>query len=328
MGSKARNVLLGIAGGMQGYQQAAKMERDQETQKLKEKFMQLQIEEQKDKLIDSGLKREKQAKLRRALREKIASGQQVQFEDIAEFADVDDTMKFLMEMSKEKQKATAEASKLQGFAPGSLVTQGGQPLFQVPDRSKILSPEEEEQKVRIGQATRRPRLLTPEEEAQQTRIAGAKAAAVQAEKPIEGQAQTALSNIREFEEIINNVEKNFDANFLGPLRNLPLVPGTRRRIGMISPKESEFQRAIKDLGDLKLRIRSGAQTAEPEFRRLVSTLPEPSDVDPMVFLSALKRVKESIAAQKAERIKLSTTPRKELKQESPKQGRLVPRPPQ
>lgn len=332
MASRARNALLGIAGGVQGYLQAAQMERQEEEHRLKQKLVDLQVQGLQDKLIDSGLKRERQSQLRLALKQKVASGEQIKPEEFLQFLDEDETGKFLLELAKEARAREAEANKIQ-FAPaGSGIIQGGRLLGIMPQKETTpkIGTDREAIRMELTEQLGREPTMAEVNRLHQTRsveTAGQKFNITipgreqllefsQGVKPVEGQAQTALANITEFEGILNEITKNFKPDYLGPIRNLPLVPGTRRRIGMISPQESEFLRSLKDLQDLKLRIRSGAQTAEPEFRRLVQSLPEPTDVDPLTFISALNRVKRSVQAQKEARIKLATTPRKELKKPS------------
>ena len=322
MGSKARNVLLGIAGGIQGYQQAAKMERDQETQKLKEKFMQLQIEEMKDKLVNSGVERENEAKFRLMIKDKQARGEKITPEDIAQFSKISESVKLYDALLKPVQP------KIHSFGPEQTIMQetpeGLTALFQTGPKtvpSKLLSPEEEEQKVRIGQATQRPRLLTPEEEAQQTRIVGAKAAAVQAEKPLESGVQKELLAT---EKILDNARMaliNFDENFVGPgaarkgamKESFGETPIIGRLVGgPISEKETTFRQSFSALKNAIRNKDFGAALTEFEAAEANKAL---SDLEksPTSVRTALRRL--GILFNKAlERQRmLAITPRRQLK---------------
>ena len=327
MGSRARNVLMGIAGGMQGYQQAVKLDREEEEHKLKKQFMEQQIDVYKDKLIESGTKRENAAKFRLMLKEKKGRGEKITAEDIMGYADIDEGVKFVLENLKEefkaKQAATAEENKLQFGPAGSSAFRGGQFLMTMPEKtppSKLLTLEEEEQKIRIGQATQRSRLMTPEEEAQQIRIFGAK----QDIKPLESGVQKELLFTEKILENARMALINFEEGFVGPgaakqgalkeaLGETPIIG--RLVGGPLSEKEATFRQSFSALKNAIRNKDFGAALTTFEAAEADKAL---SDLgkSPTSVRVALRRLgvlfKNALERQRM----LAITPRSQLKKEA------------
>jgi len=156
-----------------------------------------------------------------------------------------------------------------------------------------------------------------------------KAAATTRGEPVPSEATKDIAQLETLtDKTLSDIRKNFNPNFLGPVKGTNIALETRRRVGSmigapLQQQETAFRLALNDADDLILRIRSGAQINEDEFRRMKAMLPKATD-EPQVFLSALDRFEKQAKFYIERRKKLLTTPRGELS--TPKRGRLVPIP--
>lgn len=273
MGSKARNVLMGIAGGMQGFQQAAKLEQQEEELKLKKKFMEQQMEVYKDKLVESGTKRENTTKFRLMLKEKRDRGEKITPEDLGQYLEVDEGARFYKDLFEAESKREAEASKLQFGPAGSVGFVGKTPMFQLPEKTTTpkIGTDREAVRMELQQTLGREPTMAEVNTLHQKRavetagqkfnitipgrveVAGAGPAAAAAATPPAPSIQKDMLATEQILSDVNNAIVSFSADFLGPARGrlggLKETFGETPLIGKFvggpaSAKESSFRQAV------------------------------------------------------------------------------------
>lgn len=136
-------------------------------------------------------------------------------------------------------------------------------------------------------------------------------------KPLPPSVQAAITSLNSLDRQAENIRSNFDAGFLGPIKGTDTAFEARRRVGSyigtpLGKQETVFRQSLKDANDMILRARSGAQINEQEAKRLREMLPKATDQDG-VFLAGLDRFQAEIKSMLADRVKLGTTPRTEVK---------------
>lgn len=140
--------------------------------------------------------------------------------------------------------------------------------------------------------------------------AGLTTAAKREETPITGEAAGKLSELNNLIRIIDeDVVANFKPEYVGPVAGR--VGAAKRFAGMVGSQEAVFRSAVADIQDMLLRARSGAQINEQEYQRLLKIAPN-INFGVEDFLASLGRFKKVVEGLRAEKLKLATTPKKEL----------------
>jgi hypothetical protein len=128
--------------------------------------------------------------------------------------------------------------------------------------------------------------------------------------------QTQVSALDNLSTTIGDIAKNFDEQFLGPVKGMDAAFNARRTAGglignPLTKQEVVFRQAIKDANDQLLRARSGAAITESEYSRLAGMLPKATD-EPGVFQASLERFRNQTKTLRDAKINLGTTPRNQL----------------
>ncbi len=147
-------------------------------------------------------------------------------------------------------------------------------------------------------------------------VATRKALGTSAGSPLPPSTQKDITGLEGAIRQIDNIEKNYDETFLGPIKGTDAAFEFRRKLGgyvnsPLGEQETVFREALKDVGDQLLRARSGAQINETEYKRLRSMLPQATD-EPQVFDAGLKRFKNEMGSMIARKTELGTTPRSQI----------------
>ena len=130
-------------------------------------------------------------------------------------------------------------------------------------------------------------------------------------------------------DIIDQIESNFDPNFIGPLRGQDWDLSLRRmgistKLGRpkVGAKESDFRQLVSELGNRKIYTESGKTINEGEFKRIQNALAKVTDANPETFKSALNLIRNLTKTGSLWTEQAAKTPRGEIG----KPGRLVPLP--
>ena len=125
--------------------------------------------------------------------------------------------------------------------------------------------------------------------------------------------QKGMANLSTLKRITARIKKNFNADFVGKADFL--LGAAREFTGKISKEEVTFRKDVAELGEIVLRMRSGAQINESEFERITKVLSRLSDQE-NVFKDSLDRTIEEISAIIDSKVHLATTPKGELSSSS------------
>jgi hypothetical protein len=101
--------------------------------------------------------------------------------------------------------------------------------------------------------------------------------------------------------VINDIEKNFDEGFVGPIAGR-IGEAKSVTVGN-SPKEASFRAAVSSLKNQLLKLRSGAAVTDQEFERILSELPTENDPTEN-FKQKLRQTKENVDLLKTTRTNL------------------------
>lgn len=138
----------------------------------------------------------------------------------------------------------------------------------------------------------------------------------EAGKPLEASVQKEITGLEGALRQVENIEKNLDPAFLGPIRGRDFTFEARRQVGgavgrPLPDAETNFRQSLKDVQDQLLRARSGAAISPGEFDRLTSILPKATD-EPEVFSAGLARFKTELTKAIQSKAKLGVTPRNQI----------------
>ena len=112
-------------------------------------------------------------------------------------------------------------------------------------------------------------------------------------KPAPSQERENLNKLFEFRIKLSRIENLFDPAFVGRFEG-GISGATREFLGVsITKKEVMFRQVVKDIADTLLRLRSGAQINEQEYKRLSKLVPTVGLPDE-VFLARLQSLAKSI----------------------------------
>lgn len=101
-----------------------------------------------------------------------------------------------------------------------------------------------------------------------------------------------LNKLFEFRQKLDRIATEFEGGFVGRLEGP--VGALKELTGLgVKEKESAFRQVVKDIADTLLRLRSGAQINEQEYRRLTKLVPTLNLPD-KVFLARLKSLTTAI----------------------------------
>ena len=112
-------------------------------------------------------------------------------------------------------------------------------------------------------------------------------------KPAPSGERQSLNRLFEFQSQLRRIDTNFNEDYVGRMQGL--LGGIKEFTGMgVTEKESIFRQIVKDIGDTLLRLRSGAQINEQEYKRMLKLVPTIKLPD-KVFLARLKSLMENIS---------------------------------
>lgn len=114
------------------------------------------------------------------------------------------------------------------------------------------------------------------------------------------------------------LSQDMDARHRADQEKYDLVPGAyagnfRLFLGIAHPEEVQFRRAVRDIADMLLRARSGAQINEQEYQRLKAALFQETD-EPGTFVPSLARFQQELHDMQLTLLNTSTKSAEELKQ--------------
>ena len=116
---------------------------------------------------------------------------------------------------------------------------------------------------------------------------------IQLGKPAPSQERESLNKLFEFKGKLTRIANLFDPRYVGRVQG-GVLGAAREFFGVaIGNKEAMFRQIVKDIADTLLRLRSGAQINEQEYRRLTKLVPT-VDLPDNVFLARLESLTDSI----------------------------------
>jgi len=188
----------------------------------------------------------------------------------------------------------------QGVPPG----QEGAAIQQAQQYLQNLTVEE---KTRLEQATLPGRLDV-------SRAQGENAARLErTEKPMEGEAAKAVSDLSTLRTMTDDLAALYKPAFTGPVTGR--TGYLREQVGSMDPQETAFRRTAGDIADILARLRTGAAFPASEQARLERLAPGPND-PPEVFQSKLQSFQRSLEQMRESRLRVGTTGREQLRQET------------
>lgn len=153
---------------------------------------------------------------------------------------------------------------------------------------------------------------TPAQKLERSRQLGVAAAEVEkSAKPLTGEAAKSVAQLDTLLEMTDDVETLFDPKFVGRITG-SIGGAAREFTGEIADQEVEFRRVTRDIKDMLLRARSGAQINEQEFKRLSDLTPSPSQPE-KVFKARLRGFRRAVQQLRDNRVRISTTGRGALR---------------
>lgn len=132
------------------------------------------------------------------------------------------------------------------------------------------------------------------------------------EKPLEGEAAKAVSDLTTLRQLTDDVGALRHNDYTGPV--VGRTGYLREQAGTMSQQETAFRRTVKDMTDILARLRSGAALPPSELARLESLVPSVND-PPETFQAKLQSFQRAIEQQRASRLQTATTPRAQLREQ-------------
>ena len=164
-----------------------------------------------------------------------------------------------------------------------------------------------------------------DQEKQQGRVevaaaTGREAARLSQEKPLEGEAAKAVSELTAMQTMTDDVTDMFSTDYTGQFAGR--WGAVKQWTGNASQREVVFRRVVNDMKDQLLRARSGAAITQSEYERLSNLVPNLTD-PPTTFQAKLLGFRRGLDQSKAARLQTATTGRGSLREQS---GDITPLP--
>lgn len=199
-----------------------------------------------------------------------------------------------LELFQKSLLSTKDQMKLQGFSPGTTIFKGGEEMKTLepktptpPTPSYELFVDDKGQQAYLEKGAK-----VPEGWSRADKKAGG-GVTINMPKAAPASERESLNKLFTFESQLGRIEELYDPKFVGraegPLGAVKEATG----VGA-SARESEFRQVINDISDTLLRLRSGAQINEQEYKRMRKLVPT-SNLPEKVFNARLKSLKTSIA---------------------------------
>lgn len=182
-----------------------------------------------------------------------------------------------------------EQSKPQAFSAGSVVTQKGEDPFQVPfkpDKPDFeLFEDGEGNQAYLKKGAAVPRGFTRMEKK-------GGGVTINMPKAAPSGEREKLNKLFEFKSQLDRIKEQYNPKYVGRVEGV--VGAGKELTGVGADKdESKFRQVVKDIADTLLRLRSGAQINEQEYKRLSKLVPTLNLPD-TVFLARLESLTKAI----------------------------------
>jgi len=198
----------------------------------------------------------------------------------------------------ERDKLKAKETELKGFGPGTTIFRGGQELG-----TTSFAPQKGfEPDVFRNRETGDQIYVTPGSEIPPgyEKVQGSGVTVNMPGAAPSGERES-LNKLMEFQSQLERIQTKYDPAFVGRLDSVK--GGLKELTGVgADKKESVFRQIVKDIGDTLLRLRSGAQINEQEYKRmqkLVPTLGLPDEVFLARLDSLANAIKRSIQVRQS-----------------------------
>lgn len=151
------------------------------------------------------------------------------------------------------------------------------------------------------------------EQTRQISLTGGKAKATSENTPLPPQVQDKIASIDDFKRTIDRLITNAKDSYSGPVRGRTYelarqgIPGFAK----VTDAEAAWRSDLANAISILVNVRSGQQSAEPEFKRLAGIVGTAND-DPKVLMSSLKNMQKQLVDIQNERKKLATQPKMEV----------------
>lgn len=133
------------------------------------------------------------------------------------------------------------------------------------------------------------------------------------EKPLEGEAAAAVSNLTTLRKMADDITALYKPDYVGPF--VGRTGYGRQQLGYMKEQETAFGAALSDAKDIQARLRSGAAIPRDDMQRLDALLPAASD-RPEVFMPKLQRWQRAVEQLLESRLRVGTTGRGQLREET------------
>lgn len=190
---------------------------------------------------------------------------------------------------KREELEYERGEKMTGFSPGTTIFQGGKMVHKVPKEPKKewdLFEDEKGNQFYVQKGTKIP------EGYHKIKAGPTSQVNISMPKAAPSSERESLNKLYEFQSQLGRIKTQFKPKYTGRFQGLLGEAKELTGIGT-DEKESMFRQVVKDISDTLLRLRSGAQINEEEYKRLtklVPTLNLPDDV----FLARLDSLTEAI----------------------------------
>ena len=133
------------------------------------------------------------------------------------------------------------------------------------------------------------------------------------EKPLEGEAGKAVSDLTTLRKLSDDVAALRKDDFTGPI--VGRTGYLREQAGRMDQQETAFRTTIKNMTDILARLRSGAAIPPDDMARLEQLVPSVND-HPETFRAKLQSFQRAVEQQRETRLQVGTTGRQRLREET------------
>lgn len=133
------------------------------------------------------------------------------------------------------------------------------------------------------------------------------------EKPLEGEAGKAVSDLTTLRRLSDDVAALRKDDFTGPI--VGRTGYLREQAGRMDQQETAFRTTIKNMTDILARLRSGAAIPPDDMARLEQLVPSVND-HPETFKAKLQSFQRAVEQQRETRLQVGTTGRQRLREET------------
>jgi hypothetical protein len=133
------------------------------------------------------------------------------------------------------------------------------------------------------------------------------------EKPLEGVAGKAVSDLTLLRTMTDDVLKLHKDAYTGPL--VGRSGYVREQGGFMDPEETAFRSTLKNVNDILGRLRSGANIPAPEMANLERLAPNAND-PPATFKAKMQSFQRALEQQRESITRVGTTGREQLREET------------